>query len=233
MAPERYEGDTRDDSPQPSESPRTSRRTLPLPITLAFVALALIGGYLLGRPGYPLDNSADAGFLRDMSVHHAQAVDMALLVHERSDDPGIVRLAHDMTRTQQEQIGRMQGWLVQWGLPARSSRPAMEWMAGHDHGGSADGADAEGTGAMVGEDGLMPGMATDEELAELREAEGVEAEIVFLELMIPHHISGVEMAEAAVELAEESYVVELARGMAEAQESEIELLEELLAERED
>lgn len=222
MAAERYEGDTTDEHP---ESPPTQRdrRLVPVPIALAFALLALAIGFVVGRPGDPLDTSADAGFLRDMSTHHDQAVDMSLLVYDRSDDPAIQTLAYDIARTQQSQIGRMEGWLVQWDLSRRSSQPPMTWMAGHEHGETAV-PETESTG-------LMPGMATDEQLGELREAEGVEAEIIFLELMIPHHEGGVRMAEAAAELANEDYVVDLATGMAESQEAEIRYLEELLAER--
>ena len=40
--------------------------------------------------------SAAAGFLRDMQVHHAQAVDMAMTIRDISDDPDLRRLAYDI-----------------------------------------------------------------------------------------------------------------------------------------
>ena len=47
----------------------------------AALALALLvglgGGYLLSRPKTPSDTSVEAGFFRDMSTHHAQAITMA------------------------------------------------------------------------------------------------------------------------------------------------------------
>ena len=79
--------------------------------------------------------------------------------------------------------------------------------------------------------GLMPGMATRAELNQLRDAEGVEADAIFMQLMIPHHRSGVMMAEAAAQQAETEIVRNLAQGMADAQQSEIEYMQQLLQEK--
>jgi uncharacterized protein (DUF305 family) len=195
------------------------RRAVPLYVAAVLVAAALVCGYLAGRPGYPIDSSADAGFLRDMSVHHAQAVDMSFVIRDKTDDPTLRAIAQDIARTQQEQIGRMQGWLVQWGLPARSAQPPMAWMAGHGGHGADEAPDT------------MPGYASDERMDELRAAEGTAAEVLFLETMIDHHRGGIEMAEAEVRLGGEDMVVDFAAGMAAAQESEIDAMNDLLAER--
>lgn len=197
-----------------------SLASVPTWVAVILVAVALLGGYLLGRPSYPLDTGADAGFLRDMSVHHNQAVDMSMILLDKTEDPELRTLATDITRTQQAQVGRMQGWLLAWDLPLRAPGAPMAWMAGHEHGG--EGGEAPET---------MPGLATEEQMAELREAEGVDAEVVFLELMIAHHLGGIEMAEAEVDLGREELVVGFARGMIEAQGAEVELMERLLADR--
>nr|WP_285757460.1 DUF305 domain-containing protein [Nocardiopsis ansamitocini] len=197
-----------------------TRRTVPLPLTVFFVVAALVAGFVLGRPGHPLDTSADAGFLRDMSTHHAQAVDMAMIIYDETDEPRLKAVSYDIARTQQAQIGRMQGWLVQWGLTARGSQPPMTWMAGHDHGGPSGGAPDR-----------MPGLATDEQMRSLADASGTDAEILFLELMIAHHKGGIEMAEAGADLAGDQMVVTLAGGMGTAQQSEIDLMNDMLVER--
>ncbi|MDA8370827.1 MAG: DUF305 domain-containing protein [Nocardiopsaceae bacterium] len=199
------------------------RRTVPLFTAVVLVAIALICGYLLGRPGHPIDTSADAGFLRDMSVHHAQAVDLSMIILEESEDPILRAVARDIARTQQEQIGRMQGWLMQWELPARGTQPAMAWMSGH--GGHGPG-DADGAGTAP-----MPGLVSEEEMERLRGAKGQDAEILFLRLMIDHHRGGIEMAEAEVVLGDEPMVVEFASGMAEAQQVEIDMMRDMLEER--
>lgn len=198
-------------------APPVSERSVPLWMAVTLVVLALVGGFLLGRPSYPLDTGADAGFLRDMSAHHAQAVDMSMVIIDKTEDVELHTVATDMARTQQAQIGIMQGWLDAWGLNSRSPEPPMTWMKGHDHGG--------GEGEVPG---AMPGLATDEQLVELGDAEGEEAEVLFLELMIAHHLGGIEMAEAEVDLGNEDLVTNLAQGMVNAQQSEVENMERIL-----
>lgn len=171
------------------------------------------------RTSAPADWSADAGFARDMQTHHAQAVEMAILARDRSQDEELRTVAYDILTSQQQQAGQMYGWLVQWGLPQTGSRPPMAWVGG------------EHADAHASADGRMPGMATDAELAELRAATGVEAERIFLRLMIAHHEGGVAMADAAVADARTPEVQTLARAISAAQSSEIALLERMLADR--
>lgn len=177
---------------------------------LVLLALGALAGFLLGRAQTPAADSADVGFARDMSIHHEQAVQMAALIYDRSTDDAIRSLAFDILTTQQGQMGIMSGWLDAWDHPWTTSGPRMAWM-----------------GMPV--DGLMPGMATAEQLTSLREASGAAADVVFLQLMIPHHLAGVEMARYAVEHVREAPVRALAEGMANAQELEIAYMEELLA----
>lgn len=199
------------------------KRFVPIWMVAVLLVMALAVGYLVNRPSVPLDSSADAGFLRDMSVHHAQAVDMSLIILEKTDEPTLSTVAEDIARTQQAQIGRMRGWLVQWDISIRGGQSSMAWMEEHGHGGGESG----GTGS----DEAMPGYVSDERMTELREASGREAEVIFLTEMIHHHVGGIDMAEAAETLADEPVVVELASGMADAQESEIEMMQGMLEER--
>ncbi|WP_420033314.1 DUF305 domain-containing protein [Streptomyces sp. cg28] len=166
----------------------------------------------------PAAESADAGFARDMSVHHQQAVEMSFIVRDATDDEDVRRLAYDIAQTQANQRGMMLGWLDLWELPKVSEKPPMAWM---------------GMGDMpAGEDGaLMPGMATDTQLGQLRKAHGKSAEVMYLRLMIAHHRGGVHMAEGCVERCEVGAERRLARGMVAAQQSEIDLMTQMLKER--
>lgn len=170
-----------------------------------------------GAPGaVPAESSADVGFARDMSVHHQQAVEMAFVVRDRTDDEDVRRLAYDIINTQANQRGMMLGWLESWDRPKSSDRPPMEWM-GHP---------------VTPSDGaLMPGMATDTQLDRLRAAGGREAEVMFLELMTVHHRAGADMAQAAAGEAGTDEIRGLAAGMARAQESEISLMADMLKAR--
>ncbi|MFE3517851.1 DUF305 domain-containing protein [Streptomyces sp. NPDC059166] len=167
-------------------------------------------------PAAPAESSSDVGFARDMSVHHQQAVEMAFLVRDRTTDEDVRRLAYDIINTQANQRGMMLGWLESWDRPKSSDRPRMEWMG---HPVTASGGS------------LMPGMATDAELDELRAAKGRDAEVLFLRLMTVHHRAGAEMARAAAGSAGTDEIRGLAEGMVRAQESEISLMEDMLEER--
>jgi uncharacterized protein (DUF305 family) len=185
----------------------------------ALILGVVLGGLLLGGDSEPGDQSPEAGFARDMSVHHAQAVEMAFALRDSSDEPELQTLAYDIINTQRAQIGMFSGWLQQWELPQTSVRPPMEW-SDHDHGG----------GDITSYDD-MPGMASDEQLDQLRRAKGTEAEILFLELMIAHHQGGVEMAEAVLPLTERDEVRYLADTIVAGQQAEIAAMEEMLAAR--
>jgi uncharacterized protein (DUF305 family) len=193
-------------------------RSILNPLTLLLIAsfAVLLGllGYWLGQrqASGPGEGSADIGFARDMITHHAQAVDMATMLRDRTDDPEIRQLALDIMLTQQAQIGQMQGWLAAWNHPAASTDPAMAWM----------------DMPVVGP---MPGMAVPEELNRLRSMEGLDAEALFLQLMIPHHLGGVMMAEAALDRAEQPIVQALAQSIVDAQTSEIALMQAMLEKR--
>ncbi|MFJ6887158.1 DUF305 domain-containing protein [Streptomyces californicus] len=165
----------------------------------------------------PAEDSVDAGFARDMAIHHQQAVEMSFIVRDRTDDEDVRRLAYDIINTQANQRGMMLGWLEVWGLPKSAAGPPMEWM-GH-------------TVAPTGDGALMPGMATDAELAALSAAKGEKAEVLFLRLMTVHHRAGADMARAAADTARTDAIRDLAAGMVRGQRSEMGLMADMLEER--
>lgn len=197
---------------------------------LAVLGVLVLGaGFLGGRltsgsEATPTTDSAAAGFLRDMQVHHAQAVEMALLVRDRTDDEVVRTIAYDMAVTQASQSGAMYGLLDAWDLPQRSPQPAMTWTLLPALDGSDDAHEMDAD-APAG----MPGMATAAELAALRAASGDDAVRLFLELMIPHHEGGLEMADAVLARTTVPQVVSLATGIRRAQQSEIDAMRNLLA----
>ena len=162
--------------------------------------------------GAPTDSSPEAGFARDMMVHHAQAVEMAEIVRDKTDSEEIRTLAADIALTQQAQIGQMQGWLQVWDLPPTGTEPAMSWM-GEPH------------------EGRMPGMASPEEINGLQQAPPEEAEALFLQLMVPHHEAAVPMAQAVLEETDRKEVERLAGSIVASQQAEVELMRGLLQRR--
>ncbi|MER5777161.1 DUF305 domain-containing protein [Streptomyces sp. NPDC002039] len=186
--------------------------------------------------------SPDAGFARDMSVHHQQAVEMSFIVRDRTEDEAVRSLAYDIANTQANQRGMMLGWLDLWGLPkVLADEPPMSWMGtggsgdGHaGHGGAAgmEGHDMGGHDMGAAKPGaLMPGMATKEELTKLGTLQGRDAEVLYLRLMTDHHKGGVAMARGCAALCETPAERKLAEGMVEAQQSELTLMADMLKRR--
>src|SRR5215212_10011540 len=106
----------------------------------------------------------------------------------------------------------MQGWLEVWGLPITGEEPAMAWM-GHPM------------------DGLMPGMATPDEISRLSQLPPDRADVLFLRLMIAHHEAAIPMAEAILKRTDEPEVRELAKAIQRAQRAEIENMKAMVEDR--
>jgi uncharacterized protein (DUF305 family) len=217
-------------------SPAGNRPLRVVLLAVIAVGLVLLGGGLavvfgLGQDDAartPTAHSVDAGFARDMARHHLQGVEMANLVSERSQDQEVRLLAFDISATQTNQVGRMQGWLTLWGLPV-SGGEVMAWMGGG--GGGHAGHSTEMPGMDMGSGALMPGMATEEELANLRSLSGKPFDVEFLRLMIRHHQGGKDMAEYAAAHADVAAVRDLARTIAEAQSAETTTMARMLSGR--
>lgn len=184
---------------------------------LALAAASFLFGRLSVESTAPRPNAVDVGFSRDMAVHHQQAVLMSELLRERGTDAELKAIAVDMVLTQTNQVGQMQGWLALWGEPFAVAEPPMRWMGG-EH-------------ASHAADVPMSGMASQADLNELEGLVGVAAETKYLELMIPHHEGGVDMAEHAVAHASLPAVRDLARSMLVSQQAELDTLQKFLAAR--
>ncbi|HEY3714437.1 MAG TPA: DUF305 domain-containing protein [Jatrophihabitantaceae bacterium] len=206
-----------DEAPDAGTSTFGSLRVV-LVCVVAIGALAIAGavGWLIADRGSGNSigsGSVDAGFARDMSTHHTQAVQMAGYTRDHTSNSSIELLAFDIETSQYTELGQMQGWLDGWGLTRVSSQPVMSWMAGHSH---------------VESDGLMPGIATPAEIDKLLRLTGKPLDVFFLQLMIRHHQGGLPMAQYAAEHAKEPYVRNLAQKMAQNQSNEIVQMEQLL-----
>jgi uncharacterized protein (DUF305 family) len=216
----------------------------------ATLGLALSGKFAGSDSATPDNASVDAGFARDMIVHHDQGVLMAHYAEENTTDQEISVMAYDIGYTQTDQIGQMQGWLSLWDLPESGDGTHMGWMAGSDaaHGGMAmgttpaagaassaappaTGAAATGSASTAARAPLMPGMATSDEIAKLKSLRGAESDTYFLQLMVRHHQGGAPMMQYAAENATNPVVRNFASKMAQAQESEIAVMTQMLAER--
>ena len=215
-----------------SRSSPTPARALPpwwavLLVAVAVAALAFAIGrfstFGAGAAGaLPGTDSPEAGFARDMQVHHAQAVEMAMDIYRTTDDESVRVLAYDIATTQSAQKGEFYDWLVKWNLP-QSGGPLMAWMAaapsGHQHASTPTATEAELRAQM--------GMATTDEIDGMRAATGTDADCRFLSLMIRHHEGALPMAQALVDLGNEPRAIQVAQGVIATQSAEIDLMTSL------
>ncbi len=205
--------------PATTTSTPTPRKGFFIPLPTSAIAAALLAVLLVGAavllwqlwPRDPSSNSPEAGFLRDMNMHHSQAVEMAMIIRDRTEDPDLFLLATDIALTQSQQMGGMQGYLESWDLPFAGSEEPMAWM-GH-----------------AGEP--MPGLATPEQVQQLKDLPVAEAEVLFLQLMIRHHQGGVDMAEAILDRSDQPQVELMANRVVLLQDSEIDTMNQMLEQR--
>lgn len=181
----------------------------------------IAGGLVLGRaqgtPDRAVDpevaTDADAGFCTDMTMHHVQAMAMCQRVLGRDTGDPVQAAAAEVLQTQAIEVGMMRAWLTDWGRSTSPPDTVMAWM--HD-----------GVAMRVG---MMPGLATDGEMRDLSLAEGAAQGKLWIELMRAHHVGGVAMAEAAIELVSADKVLRLARTQVEVQTFEIAQYDQLLS----
>jgi uncharacterized protein (DUF305 family) len=160
-------------------------------------------------------NKADVDFMSGMIPHHAQAVIMGgwAKSHGARDDVRI--LCERIVVGQSDEIALMQTWLRDHGqeVPdAKSTRHKMV-MNGMEH------------------EMLMPGMLTDEEMAELDKARGPEFDRLFLIGMIKHHQGAIDMVEVLLKsygAAQDEVVFKFANDVFADQSTEIDRMNKML-----
>jgi uncharacterized protein (DUF305 family) len=165
--------------------------------------------FVVSRPRVtlPTEGSSEVTFSRDMMAHHAQAVEMAVIMRERSQDPTLRTFLLDLMLTQQAQIGQMHGWLAVWGVSQSGLEPPMNGM------------------------GEAMGMASREDINALGTLDLNDAEVKFLQLMIRHHQGGVMMAQSLLKQSQRPEVTTLANAIVTGQNSEIAVMKDLLEKR--
>ncbi|MEE4315909.1 MAG: DUF305 domain-containing protein [Erythrobacter sp.] len=117
---------------------------------------------------------ADVTFMQHMIVHHQQAVEMSVLVKDRTNTEEIVDIAGRIESSQADEIAFMKSWLAERGEPAED--PKMKGHGAHMH-------------------HMMAGMASPDQMKALAQAKGVEFDRQFLTLMIAHHEGALDMVK--------------------------------------
>ncbi|GAA2402737.1 DUF305 domain-containing protein [Streptomyces glaucosporus] len=169
----------------------------------------------------PEPNDADFAYVTMMIEHHGQALVMTGLAEKHAKSDKVRRLADRISSAQRPEIRAMRSWLAR--NDGDDGEHGEHEGHGGDHGGHGGDGDHGGHGGAS-----MPGMATEEQLDELRAARGEEFDELFLKLMIAHHEGAVSMAEDAVREGRDTQVQEMAGDVAVQQSAEITRMRALL-----
>lgn len=195
-----------DQSPTPEPAaPATGLGAVKLAVLIAAVAFlaGAVGWAVAVRNRDPL-NATDVGFMQDMSLHHEQAIQMSLVLLSKDEvDRELRNYAQEIVISQRFDQGVFNATLDRFGHPSDTGDTVMEWM-GHP---------------MAATD--MVGLASPEQMADLKAASGNEAAALWIALMSEHHLGGIDMAQAAARSGSDRTVVNIARGNATVQADEI------------
>jgi uncharacterized protein (DUF305 family) len=139
-------------------------------------------------------NRADVMFMNMMIIHHDQAIEMAELAENRTDNENILELSRNISEAQRAENEQMAEWLRELGY----QRP----VRGH----------------------RMAGMASEENMTKLGRSEGREFDQLFSELMTTHHRGGIQMAQSFSQRGRKPELIEMEQQMIETQQEEIEMM---------
>lgn len=205
--------------PKSQQSPYPGKRAL---IFVVLALCALVAGFFVFQQSTqdkkPAIDPIDSGFARSMLLHHAQAIQMSMMMRDAAS-PEIQALAQSIIMKQTREMGVMEGWLTAWNEPVMLDGPPMAWVENATNVRHLD--DQLYQAQCKADGGAMAGVATPEQLEELKNATGTEKEIIFLELMLAHHRAAIPMAWFANRNGEASLVKALASSMIREQGMEI------------
>ena len=137
----------------------------------------------------------DLQFIDTMIAHHQGAVEMAQAAMRKTQNAELKKFSQKIIDDQQKEIAQMKEWREKWfaGKP-----PAMNME-------------------MPGMADSMKGM----DMNRMNQATGRDFDLMFIEMMTPHHEGATVMAREALQKAEHPEIKTLAQNIIKAQEAEI------------
>jgi uncharacterized protein (DUF305 family) len=151
-------------------------------------------------------NQTDVTFAQHMIPHHQQAIEMSdTVLAKQGIDARVIDMANRIKAAQGPEIQQMQSWLSQWGVPTMPMTPGS--MAGHD----------------------VSGMMSEQDMNDLKSADGVEASKLFLTQMIAHHQGAITMGTDEIKNGQYPPAVSMAQSIVTGQQREITEMQGILA----
>jgi uncharacterized protein (DUF305 family) len=132
--------------------------------------IALFGSYRYELPWAGRSMDADQTYLRHMTAHHAQGIELARIAAERAQDPHLQKLAMLMAASQAGESRIFENWWLSW-------------------------FDTDMPDCSTAERAAMPGFLTAAEMRQVKTATPDRFDTVFVEMMTRHHRGAVKMAD--------------------------------------
>jgi uncharacterized protein (DUF305 family) len=144
----------------------------------------------------------DLRYLDSMIEHHQGAIDMAQMAQSKAQHSELKVLAASMITTQQRELAQMKQWRGEWyaGKPQAASQRMSSV-----------------TKSVSGTVTSMPSTNMDH----MQSASGNAFDLMFINMMIPHHQEAVTMANEASQRAEHKDLKSLSKNISSAQSAEI------------
>ncbi len=141
----------------------------------------------------------DLQFIDTMTHHHQGAVEMAKMIDGKTNNADIIKFGKQIIADQDKEIAQMKDWREKWfkGAPKALN---MEMP------------------------GMMDSMKMD--MSKMSNSKDKDFDLMFIEMMIPHHAGAVSMAKEALTKSEKAEIKTLAGNIIKAQETEIKMMNE-------
>lgn len=179
---------------------------------------------------------ADVEFMQGMIHHHAQAVEMAALMKDRTKNKKLLLFGSRISHTQAEEIKLMKRWLLIRGQKTSMQMPMVDMeksgkmeMSKHKNHKEKMKMSEHANHQM-----LMPGMLTPKQMKALAKAKGKKFDNLFLAGMIQHHEGALVMVADLFNSSgagQDAEIFTFANDVDSTQRAEIRLMNNMLKEK--
>ncbi|WFU82506.1 DUF305 domain-containing protein [Bradyrhizobium sp. CIAT3101] len=132
--------------------------------------IALFGSHGYEPPWMGHDRDADQTYIRHMTTHHAQGIELALMGSRRAQNSHLRKLAMPMVASQAGEVRIFENWWLSW-------------------------FDTDMPDCSAGERAAMPGSLSPAEMRMVKLAPPDQFDSIFVEMMSRHHQGAVKMAD--------------------------------------
>lgn len=143
----------------------------------------------------------DLQFIDTMIEHHKGAMQMAQMALDKAQNPKIKEMAQNMVDDQQEEIAK------------------MKKMRGKSYKNQPEAVNMEFPGMMDS----MKGM----DMVKLEQSSGPDFDLLFINMMIPHHQGAISMSEDTLKNASQQNIKKMAQDIIKKQTKEVSELEKI------